>query len=66
LSDLAIDNYPKTILGSYYMGLFYERTGNPKKAMHLYRSAYTLEDIDGITKDELLEKADLISNKFNY
>lgn len=66
LSDLAIDNYPKTILGSYYMGLFYERTGNHKKAMHLYRSAYTLEDIDGITKDELLEKADLISNEFNY
>jgi len=66
LSDLAINKYPKTILGSYYMGLYHERTGDPRKAMHIYRSAYTLEDIDGITKDELLEKADLISNDLNY
>jgi len=65
LSKLAIDKYPKTILGSYYMGLYYERTGDAIKAMHIYRSAYTLEDIEGITKDELLERADIISNDFN-
>ena len=65
LSKLAIDKYPKTILGSYYMGLYHERTGDAIKAMHIYRSAYTLEDIEGITKDELLERADIISNDFN-
>jgi predicted alpha/beta superfamily hydrolase len=65
LSKLAIDKYPKTILGSYYMGLYYERTGDAIKAMHIYRSAYTLEDVEGITKDELLERADIISNDFN-
>ena len=65
LSNLAIDKYPKTILGSYYMGLYHERTGDAIKAMHIYRSAYTLEDIEGITKDELLERADIISNDFN-
>ena len=62
LSNLAIDKYPKTILGSYYMGLYHERTGDIRKAMHIYRSAYILEDVEGITKDELLDKADLISN----
>ena len=65
LSKLAIDKYPKTILGSYYMGLYHERTGDAIKAMHIYRSAYTLEDVEGITKDELLERADIISNDFN-
>ena len=65
LSKLAIDKYPKTILGSYYMGLYHERTGDAIKAMHIYRSAYTLEDVEGITKDELLERADIISDDFN-
>ena len=65
LSKLAIDKYPKTILGSYFMGLYYERNGNVRKAMHIYRSAYTLEDIEGITKDELLERADLIYTDLN-
>ena len=37
LSKLAIDKYPKTILGSYYMGLYYERTGDAIKAMHIYK-----------------------------
>ncbi|RZO97404.1 MAG: esterase, partial [Flavobacteriales bacterium] len=60
LSKLAIDKYPKTILGSYFMGLYHERNGDIRKAMHIYRSAYTLQDVEGITKDELLEKADLI------
>jgi predicted alpha/beta superfamily hydrolase len=61
LSKLALDKYPKTILGSYFMGLYHERNGDIRKAMHIYRSAYTLEDVEGITKDELLERADLIN-----
>lgn len=66
LSKLAIDKYPKTILGSYFMGLYHERNGDIRKAMHIYRSAYTLEDVKGITKDELLEKADLINQDLQY
>jgi len=65
LSKLAIDKYPKTILGNYYLGLYHERSGDAIQAMHIYRSAYTLEDVDGITKDELLERADMISDDFN-
>jgi hypothetical protein len=48
------------------MGLFYENNGDMKKAVNAYRSAYTLLDIDGITKDELLDRADLISDEINY
>ena len=66
LSALAVDKYPRTILGSYFMGLYYEKNGDMKKAMHIYRSAYTLLDIEGITKDELLDRADLISDDLNY
>jgi hypothetical protein len=63
---LALDKYPKTILGSYFMGLYHERNGDIRKAMHIYRSAYTLEDVEGITKDELLERADLINQDLQY
>jgi predicted alpha/beta superfamily hydrolase len=66
LSKLALDKYPKTILGSYFMGLFHERNGDIRQAMHIYRSAYTLEDVEGITKDELLERADLINQDLQY
>ena len=66
LSKLADNNHPNTILASYYMGLFYENNGDMKKAVNVYRSAYTLLDIDGITKDELLDRADLISDEINY
>jgi predicted alpha/beta superfamily hydrolase len=66
LSKLALDKYPKTILGSYFMGLYHERNGDIRKAMHIYRSAYTLEDVEGITKDELLERADLINQDLQY
>ena len=66
LSKLALDKYPKTILGSYFMGLYHERNGDIRKAMHIYRSSYILEDVDGITKDELLERADLINQDLQY
>ena len=65
LSKLAFDKHPRTILASYYMGLYHERSGDAIKAMHIYRSAYTLEDVDGITKDQLLERADIISDDLN-
>ena len=66
LSKLALEKYPKTILGSYFMALYHERNGDLRKAMHMYRSAYTLEDIEGITKDELLDRADAINQNLDY
>lgn len=66
LGKLARDEYPNTVLGSYYMARFYEETGEPKKAMRTYQSGYSFEEIGGITKDEMLEKADAIKADFGY
>lgn len=66
LGKLAKEYYPETILGLYYIARFYEETGEPKKAMRTYQSAYTLEEIAGITKDEVLDRADAIKEDFGY
>jgi len=66
LAKLATRKYRETILPSYYMGRFYEETGDTEKAMHIYRSAYNMDDIAGITKEYLLQKADEIAEKYGY
>ncbi|GAA4803715.1 alpha/beta hydrolase [Litoribaculum gwangyangense] len=66
LGKIARKEYPETLLGLYYLARFYEETGEPKKAMRTYQSAYTLSEIAGITKDLVLEKADLIKADFGY
>uniref|UniRef100_UPI0040494EE6 alpha/beta hydrolase n=2 Tax=Gelidibacter sp. TaxID=2018083 RepID=UPI0040494EE6 len=66
LGKLARDQYPETLLGHYYLARFYEETGEPKKAMKTYQSAYILKEIGGYTKDEMLEKADAIKADFGY
>ncbi len=66
LSELAKQEYPGTILPSYYKGRFIEETGDPKKAMHIYRSAYNMEEVSGLTKEYLLELAERIKKDFNY
>src|SRR5690606_23651347 len=58
LGKLARKEYPETLLGSYYMARFYEETGDAKKAMKTYQSAYVLEEIGGLTKDYMLQRAD--------
>ncbi|PKQ45850.1 alpha/beta hydrolase [Confluentibacter flavum] len=66
LGKMAQKQYPKTLLGSYYVARFQEETGDPKKAMKTYQSAYILEEIGGITKDLMLEKSDAIKADFGY
>jgi hypothetical protein len=66
LGNLARKEYPDTLLGHYYLARFSEEMGDPKKAMKMYRSAYILEEIGGITKDLMLEKADQIKADFGY
>lgn len=66
LGKMARKAYPETLLGGYYLGRFYEEGGEPKKAMRTYQSAYTLEEIGGITKDEVLDRADLIKQDFGF
>ena len=66
LSKLARKHYPETLLGSYYLARYQEETGAPKKAMKTYRAAFVLEEIAGITKDLMLERADAIKADFGY
>lgn len=66
LGKIALKQYPKTLLGTYYTARYYEETGDPKKAMKTYQSAYNLEEIGGITKDLMLEKSDAIKADFGY
>lgn len=66
LGKLARKEYPNTLLGNYYLGRYYEETGNPKKAMKTYQSAYVLEEIGGITKDLVLELSEQIKADFGY
>ncbi|TJY38112.1 alpha/beta hydrolase [Pontimicrobium aquaticum] len=66
LGKLARKEHPDTLLGHYYLGRFYEETGEPKKAMRTYRSAYVLEEVGGYTKDDMLERADAIKRDFGF
>jgi len=66
LGKIARKEYPNSLLGHYYLARFYEETGEPKKAMKTYRSAYILEEIGGITKDMMLDKANKIKTDFGY
>ena len=66
LGKLARKEYPDTLLGHYYLGRYYEETGEPKKAMKTYQSAYILDEIGGITKDQVLELAEQIKADFGY
>jgi len=62
LADLARKNYPKSMLADYEMGLMYEKTGDLKRAVKSYQSAYQKEEIGNLTKDMMLNKADEIKN----
>ena len=66
LSEIANEEYPETIVSSYYKGRFYEETGQFEKAMYTYKSAYILSEVKGFfTKDYLLQLADEIKSDFN-
>ncbi len=66
IATLAKKQYPQTVLGDYYLGRYYEETGEPKKAMKIYQGAYDKEEVDFITVDTLLDRADKIKADFGY
>lgn len=66
IATLAKRQYPDKNLGYYYLGRYYEETGNPKKAMRTFRGAYDKEEVDFITVDLLLDRADKIKEDFGY
>lgn len=66
LGELARENYPKSMLGTYYLARSYEAGGNPKKAMRTYQNAYGQEEVAFLTTDFMLDKAELIKEDFGY
>ncbi|HMK06248.1 MAG TPA: alpha/beta hydrolase-fold protein [Flavobacterium sp.] len=58
LADLAKKNYPKSMLADYELGTMYEKTGDYKKAVKAFQTAYQKEEIGDLTKDMMLDKAD--------
>jgi predicted alpha/beta superfamily hydrolase len=66
IASLAQRQYPDTVLGDYYLARFYEETGEPKKAMRTFQGAFDKEEVDFITIDLMLDKADKIKEDFGY
>ncbi|MBT0606919.1 alpha/beta hydrolase-fold protein [Aequorivita echinoideorum] len=66
IASMAQKDYPNTILGDYYMGRYYEENGDPKKAMRTYQAAFDKEEVDFLTIDMLLDRADKIKTDFGY
>lgn len=58
LSNLSQKSYPRSMLSQYHLGMFYEKTGDLKKAAKAYAKAYQMEEIGNLTKDFMLEKAE--------
>ncbi len=58
LSDVASKQYPKTTLSDYYSGLFYEKTGDSKKAIKAYMRSYSMQPIGEYTTEFMLEQAE--------
>lgn len=66
LAKLAKENYPKSVLPMYYMAIFYEETGEAKKAVRMYKSGYGQEEVAGVTVDYMMEKAEEIEIDFGW
>ncbi|MDG2052245.1 MAG: alpha/beta hydrolase-fold protein [Flavobacteriaceae bacterium] len=66
IATMAKKQYPNKVLGAYYLARYYEEIGETKKAMRIYQGAYDKEEVDFITIDIMLDKADKIKEDFGY
>ncbi len=66
LGRLANKEHSEKMLGYYYLGMFYEQTGEPKKAMRAYENGFQLEEVAFLTKDYMLDKVNKIKEDFGW
>ena len=66
LAALAKKQHPETILGDYYLGRYFEETGNPKRAMKTFQGAYNKKEVESLTINDLLDRADKIKADFGF
>jgi len=63
LASLAKKNYPKKTIGEYYEGLYFEMTGDLKRAKKSYMNGYGLSPIGEYTKDFMVEKGESVKTQ---
>ena len=51
------------MLSEYHLAMFYENTGDYKKAAKSYQNAFQLEEIGSLTKDMMLDRAEQLKMK---
>lgn len=56
LSKLVKKEFPESMLSAYYLGMYYEKEGNLKRALQRYKSGLLLEPSQFIDKEIMLEK----------
>ena len=66
LGKIASKHHPDTTIASFYLARHYEHIGKQKKAMNVYRSAFSLEEVKGYSKNDMLDRADQIKKEFGY
>lgn len=66
LGQLAVKEHPDVMLGHYYLGMYYEQMGEPKKAMRAYEKGFQLDEVAFLTKDYMLEKVTKIKEDFGW
>lgn len=66
IGNLAQKQYPETTLGDYFLGRYYEETGNTKKAMRTYQDGFDKKEVEFITVDFMLDKAAKIKKAYGY
>lgn len=66
LAKIAKKDYPETLLYNYFLGKYFQGIGEPKKAYKVYKSGYVYEEAGGITKEMLLDEADILKEAFGY
>ncbi|SDS53943.1 alpha/beta hydrolase [Winogradskyella sediminis] len=58
LGALANKLHPESLMGTYYLAQYAEKSGKTKKAKKLYESALTLNDVSHINREYIFSKID--------
>ena len=64
LGKLAHKTYPDSMIGAYYLGMYFEENGQHKKALQRYQSGLLLSPSQFLTKEDLLDKIYKIKDDF--
>lgn len=63
LAVVANKNYPKAMLGEYYVALYFEKKGDLKRAQKSYLAAYKMNPIGDLTKEFVYNKSEELKNQ---